>query len=148
MPASSTRPQPDRRRFFQRTGRGWRARGARDPNRRRVSAIPHPPAPAAVRATWAGRRPARRVPRIGDVVAIDMERLVLLQPDVVVAWPDGGNAAQRAGIARLAIPGYDQQVGRLSDLAPAVRRLGVLAGTERQGAARATALDARLAARR
>ena len=91
---------------------------------------------------------ARRVPRIGDVVAIDMERLVLLQPDVVVAWPDGGNAAQRAGIARLAIPVYDQQVGRLSDLAPAVRRLGVLAGTERQAAAAATAIDARLEALR
>src|SRR5579863_3227191 len=50
---------------------------------------------------------ARRVPRIGDAVAVDMERLVLLHPDVVVAWPGGGNAAQRAKIARLAIPVYD-----------------------------------------
>ncbi|HEX4649198.1 MAG TPA: ABC transporter substrate-binding protein, partial [Steroidobacteraceae bacterium] len=41
---------------------------------------------------------ARRVPRIGDVAAIDMERLVSLRPDVVVAWPAGGNPAQRERI--------------------------------------------------
>ena len=39
---------------------------------------------------------ARRIPRIGDVAAVDMERLVALRPDVVVAWPAGGNPAQRA----------------------------------------------------
>ena len=91
---------------------------------------------------------ARRVPRIGDAVAIDMERLVLLHPDVVVAWPGGGNAAQRARLARLAIPVYDQQVSRLADLAPAVRRLGVLAGTQTQAALAASAIDTRLAALR
>ena len=91
---------------------------------------------------------ARRVPRIGDAVAIDLERLLLLHPDVVVAWPGGGNAAQRAKIARLAIPVYEQQVGTLSDLAPAVRRLGVLAGTEAQAASAAGAIEARLEALR
>jgi iron complex transport system substrate-binding protein len=91
---------------------------------------------------------ARRVPRIGDAVAIDMERLVLLHPDVVVAWPGGGNAAQRAKIARLAIPVYDQQVGTLSDLAPAVRRLGILAGTPARAALAASAIEARLTALR
>ncbi|MGB6606013.1 MAG: helical backbone metal receptor [Steroidobacteraceae bacterium] len=91
---------------------------------------------------------ARRVPRIGDAVAIDMERLVLLRPDLVVAWPGGGNAAQRAKIARLSIPVYDQQVSRLSDLAPAVRRLGLLAGTQAQAARAATAIEARLEALR
>jgi iron complex transport system substrate-binding protein len=91
---------------------------------------------------------ARRVPRIGDAVAIDMERLVLLHPDLVVAWPGGGNAAQRARIARLSIPVYDQQLSKLSDLAPALRRLGVLAGTEAQATAAAAAIEARLEALR
>ena len=44
---------------------------------------------------------ARRIPRIGDVAAVDLERLVALQPDVVIAWPAGSNPAQRAKIARL-----------------------------------------------
>src|SRR5215475_6566455 len=58
---------------------------------------------------------ARAVPRIGDVAAIDMERLVALRPQVVIAWPAGGNPAQRAKIAALGIPLYQQQVARLSD---------------------------------
>ena len=36
---------------------------------------------------------ARRVARIGDVAAVDMERLVALHPDVVVLWAGGGNPA-------------------------------------------------------
>jgi iron complex transport system substrate-binding protein len=89
---------------------------------------------------------ARAVPRIGDVAAIDMERLVALRPQVVIAWPAGGNPAQRAKIAALGIPLYQQQVARLSDLPGSLRRLGVLAGTEAAAAPAAQALEARLAA--
>ena len=89
---------------------------------------------------------ARRIPRIGDVAAIDMERLVALRPDVVVAWPAGGNPAQRQKIAALGIPLYDQQVQRLAELAGSLRRLGALAGTEPLAARAADSLEARLAA--
>ena len=89
---------------------------------------------------------AREVPRNGDVAAIDMERLVALRPQVVIAWPAGGNPAQRAKIAALGIPLYQQQVARLSDLPGSLRRLGVLAGTEAVADQAARALDARLGA--
>jgi iron complex transport system substrate-binding protein len=89
---------------------------------------------------------ARGVPRIGDVAAIDMERLVALRPQVVIAWPAGGNPAQRAKIAALGIPLYQQQVARLSDLPGSLRRLGVLAGTEAAAEPAAQALETRLAA--
>jgi iron complex transport system substrate-binding protein len=89
---------------------------------------------------------AQHVPRIGDAVAIDLERLVKLQPDVAVAWPSGGNPAQRAKIMRLSIPVYDQQTARLADLAPSIRRLGELAGTGDQAESAARAIEARLAA--
>lgn len=69
---------------------------------------------------------AQRVPRIGDVTAVDMERLVALRPDVVVVWPGGGNPAQIEKIAQLGIPIYRQQVNRLSDLPASLRRLGAL----------------------
>jgi iron complex transport system substrate-binding protein len=72
---------------------------------------------------------ARQVPRIGDVVAVDMERLVALRPEVAVVWPGGGNPAQIAEIAKLGIPVYRQQVNSLADLAGSIRRLGALAGT-------------------
>jgi iron complex transport system substrate-binding protein len=89
---------------------------------------------------------ARRIARIGDVAAVDMERLVALRPDVVVAWPAGGNPAQREKIARLKIPVYEQQVVRLADLPVSVRRLGALAGTGAGAERAAHDIEARLAA--
>lgn len=91
---------------------------------------------------------ARRVPRIGDAAAIDMERLVALHPDVVIGWAAGGNPAQREKIATLHIPVYEQQVLQLSDIPAAVRRLGGLAGTTAAADAAAAAMEARLAALR
>src|SRR5579863_4781960 len=70
---------------------------------------------------------AREVERVGDVAAVDMERLVALRPDVVVSWAGGGNPAQREKIEGLHIPIYEQQVARLADIPAAVRRLGALA---------------------
>ena len=89
---------------------------------------------------------AQRVTRIGDAVSIDLERLVRIHPEVVVAWPSGGNPAQREKIARLDIPVYEQQAQRLKDLAPSIRRLGMLAGTETQAETAARGIEARLAA--
>jgi iron complex transport system substrate-binding protein len=89
---------------------------------------------------------AQRVPRIGDAVSIDLERVVRIHPDVVVAWPSGGNPAQREKIARLGIPVYAQDTPRLTDLAGSLRRLGALAGTEIEAERAARAIEARLAA--
>jgi iron complex transport system substrate-binding protein len=88
---------------------------------------------------------ARALPRIGDVATIDMERLVALEPDVVVAWPAGGNPAQRDKITALGMSLYQQQVVRLADLPASLRRLGVLAGTEAAAEHAAHALEERLA---
>jgi iron complex transport system substrate-binding protein len=88
---------------------------------------------------------ARTVARIGDVAALDMERLVAVRPDVVVAWPAGGNPAQRQKIGALGLPVYEQQVERLADLPGSLRRLGALAGTEAVAGRAAGELEARLA---
>lgn len=88
---------------------------------------------------------ALRVPRIGDAHAIDMERLVSLRPEIVVAWPGGNSAAQIAKIERLGIPLYRQRVDRLADLPASLRRLGVLAGTQDVADEAAATLGVRLA---
>ena len=87
---------------------------------------------------------AKRVPRIGDVTAVDLERLVALRPDVVVAWPGGGNPAQIEKIAQLGIPLYRQQVNRLADLPASVRRLGALAADSTVAERAARALEDQL----
>jgi iron complex transport system substrate-binding protein len=89
---------------------------------------------------------ARRIPRIGDASALDLERLLSLHPDVVVAWPDGENPAETARIAHLGIPVYREKVERLADLGGSIRRLGALAGTRAAAERAAAGIDTRLAA--
>jgi iron complex transport system substrate-binding protein len=88
---------------------------------------------------------ARHVPRIGDVTAVDMERLVALHPDVVVVWPGGGNPAQIEKVARLGIPIYRQQANRLADLPASLRRLGKLAGEQATAERAALELEGHIA---
>jgi len=87
---------------------------------------------------------AKRVPRIGDVTAVDIERVVALHPDVVVVWPGGGNPVQIEKLAQLGFPIYRQQVNRLADLPVALHRLGALAATQAVADRAAQALDSEL----
>jgi iron complex transport system substrate-binding protein len=87
---------------------------------------------------------AKQVPRIGDVVSVDIERLVAMHPDVVVVWPGGGNGADIGKIGKLAIPLYRQQADTLAALPDSLRRLGRLAGTQAVADRNASELAARL----
>jgi iron complex transport system substrate-binding protein len=88
---------------------------------------------------------ARRIPRIGDSAAVDLERVLVLRPDVIVLWPAGTGAAQVERIAALHVPLYRQQVQTLADLPRSVRRLGALAGTQPFAELAARALETHLA---
>jgi iron complex transport system substrate-binding protein len=89
---------------------------------------------------------ARKVPRVGDSSAIDIERVVALHPDVVVVWEGGSNIGQVAQLERLKIPLYRHKVERLADLPDSLRRLGALADTKAQAEKAASDVEARLAA--
>ena len=88
---------------------------------------------------------AKAIARIGDVTAVDIERLVALHPDLVVAWPGGGNPVQIEKIGQLGIPVYRQQVNRLGDLPGSVRRLGALTSDPSIADRTARGLEAELA---
>jgi iron complex transport system substrate-binding protein len=88
---------------------------------------------------------ARRVPRIGDSSAIDMERLLVLRPDVIVYWPGGNNPAQIAQLKHLGFVLYGQQVNRLGDLGGSLLRLGVMAGSVPEARRRGAQIEAQLA---
>ena len=88
---------------------------------------------------------AKRIPRIGDSTAVDIERLVALRPDVIVVWPRGGNPSQIEKIARLGFPLYHQQIDTLADLPDSLRRLGDLAETREAAERAARRVEAKLA---
>lgn len=89
---------------------------------------------------------AKKVPRIGDSNAVDMERVVALRPDVVVVWEGGSNVSQVNRLEKLKVPLYRHKVSRLADIPMSLRRLGALADTRDAAEAAARDVEARLAA--
>lgn len=73
---------------------------------------------------------ARRIPRVGDAFRLDLERLLELEPDLVVAWRSGLKEADRERFAALGIPLYIADSTRLEGIADELLALGRLAGTE------------------
>jgi iron complex transport system substrate-binding protein len=88
---------------------------------------------------------AKKIPRIGDSNAIDMERVVALRPDVVVVWDGGNNVAQIARLEALKVPLYRHKVEKLGDIPVSLRRLGALTGTRAAAEASARDVETRLA---
>jgi len=89
---------------------------------------------------------ARGIARIGDSHGFDLERILALHPDLIVAWSGGAAAAQLLPFERAGLPVYHHQVARLDDLPQSLERLGVLLHTEAEAQRTAAALRARIAA--
>ncbi len=73
---------------------------------------------------------ARQVARIGDSAQLDLERIVALKPDLIIAWQSGSAQRQLAKLLQLGIPVYFSDAHRLADIAREIERLGRLAGTD------------------
>ena len=87
-------------------------------------------------------REARALPGVGDANALDLERIVALAPDLVVAWPytmPGQLAALRARGATIFVSDPKSIPGIAHD----IEALGTLAGTAVTGRSAAVALRAR-----
>jgi iron complex transport system substrate-binding protein len=88
---------------------------------------------------------ARSIPRIGDAHALDLERIVALEPDLIVAWASGSPNRQLERLERLGQRVFFQEASTLEAIAAGIERLGVLAGTTREASARAEAYRKALA---
>jgi len=87
---------------------------------------------------------ARSVARVGDAGAFDLERIVALEPDLVVAWRTGNPQRQ---VQRLRGAGLNVHVSEprtLEDIAALLHELGALTGETDAARAIATRYRARL----
>jgi len=91
---------------------------------------------------------ARRIARIGDAQSFDVERILALHPDVVVAWEGGTSPLALARLERVGLRVYRAGFARLTELPDTLRRLGALAGTSAVADPAAAALAARIQALR
>lgn len=76
---------------------------------------------------------ARRKPRVGDGARVDIERILTLKPDLVLAWKSGNQAADIARLERFGIPVWVSEASRLADIARLLRGVARLAGVADQG---------------
>jgi len=87
---------------------------------------------------------ARSIPRIGTYNAFSLEKLVALQPDLVVMWGSGNGGSTLSRLVNLDIPVYVSELRDLADIPESIRRLGILAGTSEVAKPEAARLEREL----
>jgi len=120
------------------------------PARRIISLAPH--ATEMLYAAGAGRQvvavvdysdyppAARELPHVGGYSRLDMEAILALKPDLVVAWSSGNPQEGLARLQQLGIPLYYTEPRHLEDISRDVQQLGRLSGHEAEAARAAEAL--------
>jgi iron complex transport system substrate-binding protein len=91
---------------------------------------------------------ARAIEQIGDAIGVDYERVLMLQPDLVLAWGSGNRISIVERLRSLGLSVLVLEPRRLEDIGRHLRLLGSLTGTDETARRAADAYDARLAALR
>lgn len=92
-------------------------------------------------------REASKIRRVGDAANLDLEAIIALRPDLIVAWGSGNAKLQIEKLQQLGLVVYFSEPRRLDDVPVDIETLGRLTGTEsvaRQSAAAFRAEHARL----
>ena len=87
---------------------------------------------------------ASRLPQVGDASRIDIERVIALKPDLVLAWRTGNPAGDLERLQRLGLNVFVTEAGKLADIARLLRTIGALADTPPPADAAAAAFAAGL----
>lgn len=88
---------------------------------------------------------ARAIEQIGDAAGVDFERVVALQPDLVLAWGSGNRVSIVERLERLGFPVLVLEPRALDDIPRHLRLLGKLAGTSERAETVAEAFTKRAA---
>jgi iron complex transport system substrate-binding protein len=73
---------------------------------------------------------ALSIPRVGSSTGIDLERVLALRPDLVLAWQSGSPSYTLEQLAKRGIPVYVTEPRSLETIAEHIRAFGRLAGTD------------------
>lgn len=72
---------------------------------------------------------ASQLPSTGNSSRLDIERITLLKPDLIVAWTSGNNPRQIAQLRQQGYAVFESEPRRLDDIATNLERLGALTGS-------------------
>jgi len=87
---------------------------------------------------------ARELPHVGSALQLDLESILALQPDLVIAWQSGTPAAALEQLGRLGLPLFLSEPRQLADIPATLRRFGELAGSQAAAERAATDFETRL----
>ena len=88
---------------------------------------------------------AKKLPRVGGAASLDLEAILALKPDLVIAWDSGNQAGQLAKLRALGLPLFVSRPLKVDDIATDIARFGELAGTSAVALPEARAVRARIA---
>lgn len=89
---------------------------------------------------------ARGLPKVADAGGVAWESLLALKPDVVLAWRSGTRQADITRLQALGLRVEVIEIAVLGDVAPALRKIGGVAGTQALAAEAARRFDEQVAA--
>lgn len=87
---------------------------------------------------------AKRLPRVGDGARVDIERILTLKPDLILAWKSGNQAGDIEKLMRLGLRVWVSEASRLADIPRLLRDVARLAGTAAAGARAASDFEREL----
>ncbi len=87
---------------------------------------------------------AQRLPRVGDGARVDIERILMVKPDLVLAWKSGNQAGDIARLERLGIAVWVSEASQLADIPRLLRDVARLAGTGTVGEGAASEFEGEL----
>lgn len=88
---------------------------------------------------------ATRLPRVGDAFRLDLESIVTLRPDLVIAWGSGSPAAALAQLRELGLRVWSVEIREPSGIAATLRRIGKATASQAVAEQAAQRFEARLA---
>ena len=81
---------------------------------------------------------AKKIPRVGGYSALNIEAILALQPDVILAWPEGNRGRELDKLKDLQLPIFVSDPRNFSDIVRAMSDLGIITGRQ-EGAEQAIA---------
>ena len=89
---------------------------------------------------------AANIKRVGDAFRIDLERIIELNPDLVIAWRSGNPQTALDKLQQLGVRVWQIEISTPEEIADTVENIARAAGTTGAGRARAAQLRDRIAA--
>jgi iron complex transport system substrate-binding protein len=88
---------------------------------------------------------AQAIPRVGSYGQLNLEQVLALQPDLVIAWPGGSPPAQLERLRQFGIPVFESDPHSFAAIAGNLRLYGELTGLQAQADTAAAELESRVA---